>query len=561
MTNQMQHTDRNVSAKHMTRIEGWASRKPCIALMGEFSAGKTTLINFLLGEDALPTRVTVTQLSPVWMSHGDVAAHYMDETGRRHDIDPADLHQVPVKGVRYIRLFSRSTLLETMDLLDTPGISDPNIPRQTWEIAAGYVNAVIWCTHSTQAWRESERSAWDSLPARLRPYSLLLATRADKLSPHDRARVIARLKREAGTSFRTILPFSATDAIRACAEAEPGDLWVSSGAQDLLRVLNETAETICAHRQGLLARYHVVEDQENLHAEPKDPQLDASAALERAGNPAASTVTSATIHDMSPRREEQTEAESAHSGGPRVLPNRIARPNAGDSDQRRARLSRDAADSLLRVVQPDGTVNGSASDMDQRPVRVAEPAARPDRPATVTSLEPLILRNRLAPENPATPAAPTSAESAEGMIADEIDFAAFATDLDQPLDLGGFEAEFETADDLQDDTDFASRLALTDGNLQGVTEDYEVDDVQEDPLDVSRLIQDMARDAESDAAIVETAASQPSAAHPEGSALHLWRTVVARAPQAETVPDVLAMIEGFLNELDARGALRIHSAA
>ncbi|MCX8508937.1 MAG: dynamin family protein, partial [Rhodobacteraceae bacterium] len=42
----------------MSRIESWASRKPCIALMGEFSAGKTTLINFLLGDDVLPTRVT-----------------------------------------------------------------------------------------------------------------------------------------------------------------------------------------------------------------------------------------------------------------------------------------------------------------------------------------------------------------------------------------------------------------------------------------------------------------------------------------------------------------------
>lgn len=561
MTNQMQHTDRNVSAKHMTRIEGWASRKPCIALMGEFSAGKTTLINFLLGEDALPTRVTATQLPPVWMSYGDVAAHYMDETGRRHDIDPADLYQVPVKGVRYIRLFSRSTLLETMDLLDTPGISDPNIPRQTWEIAAGYVNAVIWCTHSTQAWRESERSAWDSLPARLRPYSVLLATRSDKLSPHDRARVIARLKREAGESFGSILAFSAMDAIRACADAEPGELWVSSGAQDLLQVLNETAETICAHRQQLLARYHVVEDQEFLHAEPEDRQSDALAEDERSDSQRSAPQVSATIHDMSPRREEQTEADSAHAGSPKVMPHRIARPNAGDGDQRRARLSRDAADSMLRVVQPDGTVNGGASDMDHRPARSAEPLARPERPATVTSLKPLVLRNRLAPEDAASPAAPSSEAASEGALADGFDSAVVATELDHPLDLGGVTAEVEGSDDPQNDADFASGAAFMDSSHQGVAEDYDADDVHDDPLDVSRLIQDMARDAGPDAATGETGAPQPSAAHPEGSALHLWRTVVARTPQAETVPDVLAMIEGFLNELDARGALRIHSAA
>ena len=557
MTHKMQHTDRNVSAKHMTRIEGWASRKPCIALMGEFSAGKTTLINFLLGEDVLPTRVTATQLPPVWMSYGDVAAHYMDETGRRHDIDPADLHQVPVKGVRYIRLFSRSTLLETMDLLDTPGISDPSIPRQTWEIAAGYVNAVIWCTHSTQAWRESERSAWDSLPARLRPYSVLLATRSDKLSPHDRARVIARLKREAGPSFRSILAFSAVDATRACAEAEPGELWVSSGAQDLLQALNETAETICAHRQQLLARYHVVEDQEKLHAEPEDRQSAVESVRSRPASPPAS----ATIHDMSPRREEQPETDSALAGGPKVMPHRIARPNAGDGDQRRARLSRDAADSLLRVVQPGETVNRGASDMDQRAARRPDPVARPDRPATVTSLKPLILRNRFPADDATTTAAPADEAAEEGALADALDFAVVAKDEDQPLDLDGVAAEFKSVDDPQDDADFASGPTFMDRNLQGVTEDYDADDVHDDPMDVSRLIQDVARQAESDAAIGEAAAPQPSAMHPEGTALHLWRTIVARTPQAETVPDVLAMIEGFLNELDARGALRIHSAA
>ncbi|MCX8508416.1 MAG: hypothetical protein ORN49_05985, partial [Rhodobacteraceae bacterium] len=45
------------------------------------------------------------------------------------------------------------------------------------------------------------------------------------------------------------------------------------------------------------------------------------------------------------------------------------------------------------------------------------------------------------------------------------------------------------------------------------------------------------------------------------SATELWRNLVARSPEIETVPDVLAMIEDFLAELDARGALRIHPAA
>ena len=43
-------------------------KRPLVALMGEFSAGKSTLSNLLIGKQALPVNVTATQLPPVWMS-------------------------------------------------------------------------------------------------------------------------------------------------------------------------------------------------------------------------------------------------------------------------------------------------------------------------------------------------------------------------------------------------------------------------------------------------------------------------------------------------------------
>ncbi len=563
MTNKMQHTDRNVSAKHMTRIEGWASRKPCIALMGEFSAGKTTLINFLLGEDVLPTRVTATQLPPVWMSYGDESAHYMDETGRRHDIDQAELHQVPVNGVRYIRLFSKSTLLETMDLLDTPGISDPNIPRQTWEIAAGYVNAVIWCTHATQAWRESERSAWDSLPDRLRPFSVLLATRSDKLSAHDRGRVIARLKREAGASFRTILPFSAVDAIKACAEGEAGDLWLSSGAQDLLQNLNEIAEAICANRKGLLERYSVVEDQEDLRDQPKPKRREAATKIESTQDHADLRLTSATIHDMIPRRDDTADTDGTQSDGSRVLPSRIARPGAGDSDQRRARLSREAADTMvLRVVQPDERDDAGGVGLDQSPLAATAPLMELDYQATITPIEPLMLRNRLPKAEPGIPAQPIMEDAVEDAISEQMDALAFDGDQDVLSATFEFETEADVEDDSDDEMIISDDQPLFADRSADMAADYDADMPDEaQTLDVGLLMQNIARESDADVAKEQQADGRLSVVRAEGGTLDLWRAVVARAPQPETVPDMLAIIEGFLSELDARGGLRIHSAA
>ena len=53
----------------MTAVADTEARKPRIAIMGEFSAGKSTLCNILLGQAPLPMRVTATRLPPVLMTY------------------------------------------------------------------------------------------------------------------------------------------------------------------------------------------------------------------------------------------------------------------------------------------------------------------------------------------------------------------------------------------------------------------------------------------------------------------------------------------------------------
>jgi hypothetical protein len=219
---------------------------PRIGLMGEFSAGKTTLINFLLGEDLLPTRVTATQMPPVWIGHGPREAYYVDVDGNRNDIDLSELATISVEGVRYVRLTCDAEILREFELFDTPGISDPNIPDQYRQAVVDFVDGVIWCTHAPQAWRESERSAWAQMPERLQRTSVLLATRADKLVERDRARVAARLRHEAAQSFRDIILFSTLDAIRACQMEDGTELFATSGAEQLIGLLRGIAGEIAA---------------------------------------------------------------------------------------------------------------------------------------------------------------------------------------------------------------------------------------------------------------------------------------------------------------------------
>ncbi len=204
-------------------------RKPRIALMGEFSAGKSTLSNLLIGASPLPTRVTATQLPPVWISWGDGQAYREDLDGETHPIDVERIGEIDPSETRVIRLFCQSDILELCDIIDMPGISDPNMASDVWERVIGKADGVLWCTHATQAWRQSEAAVWESLDDALFKKSLLLITRFDKLrNDVDRARVLKRVERETRDLFAERLPISLTEALSAGEDAEK---WTASGAE------------------------------------------------------------------------------------------------------------------------------------------------------------------------------------------------------------------------------------------------------------------------------------------------------------------------------------------
>ncbi|MEL7089070.1 MAG: dynamin family protein [Planctomycetota bacterium] len=211
------------------------ARKPRIALMGEFSAGKSTLTNLLLGARPLPERVTATRLSPVWISSGSPGAEREHLDGTRTPISVEQIANVPIEDTRVIRLSFEAEMLDMFDLIDCPGISDPNMPVEVWERLVPEIDAVLWCTHATQAWRQSEATVWENIPEDVRKRSLLLITRFDKLkTERDRARVLARVSHETQDQFAGIYPMALLQALNA---DEDEEAWRASGAHDFTEAL------------------------------------------------------------------------------------------------------------------------------------------------------------------------------------------------------------------------------------------------------------------------------------------------------------------------------------
>jgi len=204
------------------------SRRPVIALMGEFSAGKSTLANLLIGERVSPERVTATQLPPIWYVQGEGAPIVVGLDGTEREIARGEIGEVDAAETACIRVPLAAGTLELMDIVDLPGISDPNMPTQAWMRLARSADAVIWCSHATQAWRQSEAGTWAEMPEALRTRSLLLLTRMDKLHREsDRRRVLSRVRAETQGLFEAVLPISLSQAAEAGNDVAA---WEESGA-------------------------------------------------------------------------------------------------------------------------------------------------------------------------------------------------------------------------------------------------------------------------------------------------------------------------------------------
>jgi hypothetical protein len=221
------------AVRALRRTQQRLDRPLRLAICGESNSGKSSLANLLGRIESLPTAAISNTRIPtliyyahepqIWVVHG--------APGQRARVR-ADPKALP-RSIFRLEVGLPSPRLRAVEILDCPGLADPD----QIDLAFHAVDAALWCTVCIQAWKESERVAWSQLPARLRSRGLLVATHADLLSDNrDRDKLLTRLRRECGSTFRDMILLATVDAhalVQSGESSRAPDAWHATGA-DLL---------------------------------------------------------------------------------------------------------------------------------------------------------------------------------------------------------------------------------------------------------------------------------------------------------------------------------------
>ena len=196
-----------------------------LVVVGEFNHGKTTFVNALLGEQALPTGVTPTTATIHhirWALHPE--ATVVSRSGERRSIPFSEAKTFAVGGgasaedVDYLEIGYPATLLEERILLvDTPGVNDLSLQRS--DITYSYIpraDAVLFLLDAGQILKESERVfLQDKLLRASRDKIVFCISKWDLLSPDEQREAFAYAKNLLTTLVKdpVVFPVSAEKAL------------------------------------------------------------------------------------------------------------------------------------------------------------------------------------------------------------------------------------------------------------------------------------------------------------------------------------------------------------
>lgn len=208
-----------------TKRKSWLDGKTAIAFVGEFSAGKTTIVNRILSQDQsgapqLPVDTEATTAIPTYIAGGRKSSYTFISNDTRKTIPASTFKSVTkqmleeVGGVtsliKYFVMTYKNPLLDGLSILDTPGFNsnDPEDAKRTIEVI-NECDALLWVFDVNVG--EINKTSIKLIKGKLQKPLYVVINKVDTMSEADVSKVERQIKntlKHEGVKIEGIIRFS-----------------------------------------------------------------------------------------------------------------------------------------------------------------------------------------------------------------------------------------------------------------------------------------------------------------------------------------------------------------
>ncbi|MCX2717698.1 dynamin family protein [Helicobacter sp. MIT 21-1697] len=190
-----------------------------VAVIGQFSSGKSTFLNALLGKNILPSGITPITAKICHIVYGQDYAleiHYKNGNTATKTLSYLnEANEVQNAKIAFYKLYAPLEILKKISFLDTPGFNSQNqSDTDTTNSVLESVDGIIWLTLIDNVGKHSEKEIIQSHIKRYASKSLCVLNQKDRLKNQDEINTsLEYAKRAFNGLFEEILAISAKNAL------------------------------------------------------------------------------------------------------------------------------------------------------------------------------------------------------------------------------------------------------------------------------------------------------------------------------------------------------------
>ena len=192
-----------------------------VAVIGQFSSGKSTFLNALLGKEILSSGITPVTAKVCEITYGDeMTLEIFYKNGKSMNKPISYLNEtdeMEVTKIAYYKLYVPLPLLKEISFLDTPGFNSQNeSDTDTTNAILEEVDGIIWLTLADNVGKNSEKEILQMHIKRYASKSLCVLNQKDRLKNQNEIDTSLNYAKKAFEGFfEDIIAISAKQALEA----------------------------------------------------------------------------------------------------------------------------------------------------------------------------------------------------------------------------------------------------------------------------------------------------------------------------------------------------------